>query len=105
MKGRWAYLYRAVDIVGRTVDFYPSERRDVNAAKHFFRQAIKSVGWPRVITLDGYAASHRAVRELKAEGRLPQRVRVRSSKYVNNMIEQDHRRINSEPDRCSDSNG
>jgi transposase-like protein len=46
-----------------------------------------------VITLDAYAASHRAVRELKSEGRLPKRVRVRSSKYLNNMIEHDHRRI------------
>ena len=93
MKGRWTYLYRAVDKVGRTVDFYLSERRDVNAAKHFLRKAMKSVGTPRVITLDAYAASHRAVRELKAEGRLPRRVRVRSSKFLNNMIEQDHRRI------------
>jgi len=65
----------------------------VNAAKHFFRKAMKSVGSPRVITLHAYAASHRAVRELKSEGRLPKRVRVRSSKYLNNMIEQDHRRI------------
>ena len=65
----------------------------MNAAKHFFRKAMKSVGRPRVITLDAYAASHRAVRELKSEGRLPRRVRVRSSKYLNNMIEQDHRRI------------
>ena len=93
VKGRWTYLYRAVDKVGQTVDFYLSERRDVNAAKHFFGKAMKSVGTPRVITLDAYAASHRAVRELQAEGRLPRRVRVRSSKYLNNMIEQDHRRI------------
>ena len=80
VKGRWTYLYRAVDTVGRTVDFCLSERRDVNAAKHFFHQAMKRVGPPGVITLDAYAASHRAVRELKAEGRLPRRVRVRSSK-------------------------
>ena len=93
VKGRWTYLYRAVDKVGRTVDFYLSERRDVNAAKYFFRKAMKSVGMPRVITLDAYAASHRAVRELKAEGCLLRRVRVRSSRYLNNMIEQDHRRI------------
>jgi len=73
VKSRWTYLYRAVDKVGGTVDFYLSERRDVNAAKHFFRKAIKSVGSPRVITLDAYAASHRAVRELKSEGRLPRR--------------------------------
>ena len=79
VKGRWTYLSRAVDKVGGTIDFYLSERRDVNAAKHFFRKAIKSVGSPRVITLDAYAASHRAVRELKLEGRLPKRVRVRSS--------------------------
>jgi len=57
-KGRWTYLYRAVDEVGRTVAFYLSERRDVNAAKHFFRKAMKSIGSPRVITLDAYAASH-----------------------------------------------
>src|ERR1700731_2556955 len=93
VKGRWTYLYRAVDKVGRTIDFYLSEKRDITAAKHFLRKAMKSVGAPRVITLDAYAASHRAVRELKAEGRLPRRVRVRSSKYLNNMIEQDHRRI------------
>jgi transposase-like protein len=54
---------------------------------------MNSVGPPRVITLDAYSASHRAVRELKSEGRLPKRVRVRSSKYLNKMIEQDHRRI------------
>jgi transposase-like protein len=93
VKDRWTYLYRAVDKVGRTVDFYLSERRDVNAAKHFFRKAMQSVGTPRVITLDTYAASHRAVQELKSEGRLLRRVRVRSSKYLNNRIEQDHRRI------------
>ena len=64
------------------------------AAKRFFRKAIKTNGAPRVITLDAYAAPHRAVRELKADGRLPARVQLRSSKYLNNMIEQDHRRVN-----------
>ena len=99
MKGRWTYLYRAVDKVGRTIDFYLSEKRDVTAAKHFFRKALKSVGVPRVITLDAYAASHRAVAELKSEGMLPRRVRLRSSKYLNNVIEQEHqavkRRVNA----------
>ena len=93
MHGRWTYLYRAVDKQGRTVDFRLSERRDVAAAKAFFRKAIKHNGTPRVITLDAYAASHRAVADLKAEGNLPKRVRVRSSKYLNNSIEQDHRRV------------
>ena len=50
-------------------------------------------GMPRVITLDAYAASHRAVRELKSEGSLPRRVRLRSNKYLNNVEEQDHRRV------------
>ena len=48
---------------------------------------------PRVITLDAYAASHRAIRELKSEGHMSSRVRTRSSKYLNNVVEQDHRRV------------
>ena len=48
---------------------------------------------PTKITLDAYAASHRAVREMKETGELPRRVKVRSSQYLNNLIEQDHRRI------------
>jgi transposase-like protein len=59
-QGKWTYLYWAVDKVGRTVDFYLSERRDVSAAKYLFRKAMNSVGPPRMITLDGYAASRRA---------------------------------------------
>ena len=46
-----------------------------------------------MITLDGYAASHRAVAQLKEVGTLPRRVRIRSSQYLNNVVEQDHRRI------------
>ena len=46
-----------------------------------------------MITLDGYAASHRAIRELKATGRMSSRVKVRCSKYLNNVVEQDHRRV------------
>jgi transposase-like protein len=93
VNGRWTYLYRAVDKRGRTVDFRLSERRDVAAAKAFFRKSMKHHGAPRVITLDAYAASHRAVRELKADGKMPKRVRVRSSKFLNNGLEQDHRRV------------
>ena len=63
------------------------------AAKRFFAKATKQHGAPRVITLDGYAASHRAVDKLKTSGILPRHVRVRSCKYLNNVIEQDHRRI------------
>jgi hypothetical protein len=60
----------------------------------FFRNAIKNNGTPRVVTLDAYAASHRAIAELKSVGTQPRRVRIRSCKYLNNVVEQDHRRIN-----------
>ena len=93
VRGQWVYLYRAVDKEGRTVDFLLSERRDVAAPKRFFSRATRQHGAPRVITLDGYAASHRAVAELKAAGTLARRVRIRSCQYLNNVIEQDHRRI------------
>jgi len=88
VNGRWTYLYRAVDKQGRTVDFQLSERRDVAAAKAFFRKAMKHNGTARVITLDAYAASQRAVRKLKAEGKMAKRVRVRWSKFLNNGVEQ-----------------
>jgi transposase-like protein len=70
-----------------------SERRDIAAAKRFFTQAIKKRGVPQKITLDGYAASHIAVSELQAEGTLPATLLVRTNRYLNNVIEQDHRRV------------
>src|SRR5215831_12847958 len=91
VRGQWVYLYRAVDKAGQTVDFYLSRQRDVNAAKAFLRQAMKQQRIPTKIKLDAYAASHRAVADLKQAGELPKRFQVRSSKYLNNLIEQDHR--------------
>ena len=93
VRGRWTYLYRAVDKYGQTVDFLLSQRRDVAAVKRFFSKAIRQNGTPWVITVDAYAASHRALRELKSSGSMSRRVQIRSSKYLNNVVEQDHRRV------------
>src|SRR5919199_5243617 len=94
VRGEWTYLYRAVDGQGRTVDVWLSQRRDTNAAKCFLRRALREHGDPLSITLDAYAASHRAVQELKDSGEIfYQKMRVRSCAYLNNVVEQDHRRV------------
>src|SRR5215475_3409483 len=90
VKGQWRYLYRAVDQQGQTVDFLLSKNRD-KAAVCFFKKAIGSHEAPEKISLDGSQASHQAVAELKAEGILPPQTLVRTNKYLNNIIEQDHR--------------
>ena len=76
VRGRWVYPYRAVDKAGRTVDFFLSRNRDMNAAKSFLCSAMKNTRTPTKITLDAYAASHRAVRAMKEDGELPRRVKV-----------------------------
>jgi transposase-like protein len=96
IRGRWVYLCRAVDRDGNTVDFRLSRKRDVAAAKAFFRKALKTqCRAPLSIKLDGYAASHRAVREMPAEDIIWKDTKLRSSKYLNDMIEQDHRSVKS----------
>jgi transposase-like protein len=84
-----------VDKAGQTIDFRLSRIRDLARAKAFFKKAIRHEGRsPHTITLDGYAASDRAVREMRADGLLPKRTVVRS-KYLNNLIEQNHRGVRS----------
>jgi transposase-like protein len=88
IKGRWTYLYSAVDKGGKTVDFLLRAKPDVAAAKAFFRRAFKSPGrLPRAITLDGYQASHRAAQEILGERHRGKRTKIRSLKYLNNLIE------------------
>ena len=74
-------------------DCRPQPQQDTKA---FFKKAIRHEGRPpHTITLDRYAASHRAVRETREDGLLPRCTKLRSSKYLNNIIEQDHRGIKS----------
>jgi transposase-like protein len=92
--GRWAYLYRAVDSAGETIEFMLSPKRDLAAAKLFLRFALSGAGpRPRVINADGHPAYASAVAELKHTGELARRCRCRTAPYLNNIIEQDHRFI------------
>ena len=91
--GRWTYLYRAIDSDGNTIDFRLSFKRDYAAAKTFLRLALRRAGTirPRVINVDGHPAYPRVIKELKRTGELGRHCRCRPSRYLNNIIEQDHR--------------
>lgn len=95
VKGEWKYLYRAVDSEGNTLDFMLSAKRDGKAAARFFRKVLgaKHTQTPRVITVDKNAAYPVAVDELKQDKTLKAETQLRQSKYLNNMIEQDHRNV------------
>ncbi len=95
VKGEWLYLYRAVDSAGNTLEFMLSENRDTQAAKRFLSKALGAchTTTPRVINVDKNPAYPKAMDELKAEGQLPQECQLRPVKYLNNLIEQDHRFI------------
>jgi transposase, IS6 family len=95
VKGRWMYLYRAVDSRGQTIDFLLSGKRDAEAAKRFFRKALGQPHTvnPRTITVDKNPAYPCAVEQMKADGELWRRSRLRQAKFLNNIVEQDHRRV------------
>jgi transposase, IS6 family len=95
VKGRWSYLYRAVDSTGATIDFLLSAHRDTDAAKRFFQKALRSPGHPtpRVINVDKCQCYPPAVKQLKKEGQLRRRCGLRQVQYLNNILEQDHRAI------------
>ena len=92
VKGKWKYLYRAVDSDGDTIDFMLSSKRDRKAAKRFFKKALSSNHnqIPRVITVDKNPAYPPAIDELKNDKILPKNVEIRQTRYLNNIIEQDH---------------
>jgi transposase, IS6 family len=95
VKGRWMYLYRAVDSRGQTIDFMLSARRDTEAAKRFFRKALGQPHTvnPRTITVDKNPAYPPAISEMKEDGELWRFSWLRQCKFLNNIVEQDHRRV------------
>ena len=95
VKGVWMYLFRAVDSQGKTLEFLLSPTRDTQAARRFFTKVLGACHTvtPRVITVDKNAAYPKALHELKAVGAVPASCELRQSKYLNNLVEQDHRFI------------
>lgn len=100
VRGLWMYLYRAVDSAGDTVEFFFSEKRDLPAAKRFIRKALKRHGRPDSIVIDCSQTNRDAIIACDGESRLRDQsqrllkpIRIRQSQYLNNRIEQDHRRV------------
>lgn len=95
VKRQWMYLYRAVDSDGNTIEFMLSPTRDGQAAKRFFRKALRARHKvpPRVINVDKNPAYPKAVGKLMKKGTLDPGCELRPVKYLNNLIEQDHRFI------------
>jgi putative transposase len=91
VKGSWKYLYRAVDKAGNTIDFLFRAKRDKAAARRFFEKAIGQNGSPETITIDKSGSNLAALNAVNAERETP--IKVRQIKYLNNIVEQDHRAI------------
>jgi putative transposase len=91
VRGQWKYLYRAVDKAGKTVDFLLRAHRDKAAARRYFEKAIDQNGAPETVTMDKSGANLAAVQSINAERETP--IEVRQVKYLNNLVEQDHRAI------------
>ena len=91
IKGQWKYLYRAVDKAGQTIDFLLTARRDKKAALRFFKKAVRQHGLPDKVTIDKSGANTAAIKALKEE--TGQEIEIRQIKYLNNLVEQDHRSI------------
>jgi transposase-like protein len=91
VKGQWRYLYRAADTHGQTIDFLLTEQRDERAATRFLIKAIRRHGVLETITIDGSEANAVAIRSYNAAHGTA--IIIRQVKYLNNIIEQDHRGV------------
>ncbi|GBR03667.1 putative transposase [Acetobacter oeni LMG 21952] len=96
VKGKWTYLYRAVDKDGDTIDFYLSPTRNTRAAKRFPGKAVNGLkDWekPETINTDKAPTCGIAIAELQKEGKLSRNLKHRQVKYLNNVIEADHGKL------------
>jgi transposase-like protein len=91
VKGEWRYVYRAVDKTGQTIDFLLTKERDEQEAKRFLTKAIRRHGVPQKITIDGSAANEAAIKSYNTDHGTS--IVIRQSKYLNNIVEQDHRAV------------
>ena len=91
IKGKWAYLYRAVDKDGHTIDFLLTPQRDKAAAEAFLRKAIRTQGLPEKITIDQSGSNTAAITRYNRMHKIA--IIIRQSKYLNNIVEQDHRAV------------
>jgi putative transposase len=91
IKGEWKYLYRAVDKGGQTIDFLLTAHRDKKAALRFLKKATRHNGVPEKITIDKSGANTAAIESYNEENELD--IEIRQVKYLNNIVEQDHRAI------------
>ena len=91
VKGVWKYLYRAVDRDGKTIDFLLTAKRDKASAKRFFDKAMQANSVPEKVTMDKSGANKAAIDEINANREKP--MVVRQVKYLNNIVEQDHRAV------------
>ena len=91
VSGQLKYLYRAVDSQGQTIDFLMSAKRDAAAARKLLEQAIGLHGMPEKVTIDKSGANKAAILAVEADEKKP--IELRQIKYLNNLIEQDHRAI------------
>jgi transposase-like protein len=91
VKGEWRYLYRAVDKDGNTIDFLLRAHRDKTAARRYFEKSIAQNGAPETVTIDKSGSNLAALEAINANRETP--IKIRQSKYLNNLVEQYHRAI------------